>query len=225
MMRNLKIGVILAAVLATSAIGAASAQAGSLDVGAAPAWLTGTQENTASGKHKWIVTSVSGVTLTTVKCTTANYDITTSTLSVTHFTATPTFGGANECELGGLAATVSPGTCTFTFSGVGLAALSFDVSVVNCTSTLSIVQGSCTLSVPNTVETLKTVSFTSTTGLSPDHVTLHFELKKIPISGSAGCPANLVGSTNTADTSGTITTKAFSDINGVEGSQVSLTAT
>src|SRR5262249_35949325 len=123
------------------------------------------------------------------------------------------------------AATVSPGTCKYTLSGVGTAANVANASVTSCTSTLTIVQGTCTLTVTSTSTTLEKITFTSTTGLSPDHVTADLEVVKIPISGSAGCPANLQGSTNTGDLTGQYTVKAFSDVSGVEGAQVSLTST
>jgi hypothetical protein len=224
MMRNLKVGMVLAAVLAMSAIGASAAQAGSLDVGAAPATLEGIQGSTVSTKAHLTVTSSIGTPLSGSKCTTASIDATTSTSSVTELTITPSYGGAGTCELGGLAATWSPGSCKFTLSGVGTAASIANVSVTGCTAGLSIVQGSCTLTISNTSVTLAQIKFTSTGG-SPDHVTADLEITKIPITGSAGCPANLVGSTNTGDLSGEYTVKAYSDVGGVKGAQVSLTST
>jgi hypothetical protein len=230
MMRNLKICMTLAAVLAIGAIGAGTAQAGALDVGPTAAgvisaWTTGTQ--TAPKNHKFTVTSVSGVVLTSLVCSNTSYDITISGLSsnsavsVSEMTATPTAAG---CELGGLAASVATGSCKYTFSGEGTAALTFNMSIVGCTSTLTVTQGTCVLSIPSTSVTLEKVTFTSVAG-PPKHVLMTLALRKIPITGGTGCPANLQAAGNTADLSGTTTTKAFSDLNGEEGAQINLEAT
>jgi hypothetical protein len=225
MLRYFTTGLILAAILAMNAIGVSAAQAGSLDAGAVPAILTGTQGSTLSTKAKLVVTSVSGVTLSTVKCTTASLTATTFTTSVNEAVLTPSYGVGASCELGGFAATVSPGTCKYTLSGVETAASIANASITGCTSTLAIVQGSCTLSVASTSVALAQVKFTNTSELTPDHMTADLEFTKIPISGSAGCPANLVGSTNTADLSGSYTFKAFTYEGCVEGAQVNLTTT
>ncbi len=217
MIRTFKLGIAVVAVLVMSVIGAAAAQAGSLDVGASPAWLTGSQVV----KNKLTVTSAAGVDLATVKFGTANYDITTSTTSVTHMTSTPTIG---ECELGALEATCSPGTCRFTLSGVGTPALTFDFSITSCTSVFTITQGACVLTIPST-GVLEKVLFSSVAGAVPKHVLATLEVKKIPVEGDVGCPAALQAAGNTGDLSGTITTKAFSDVSGVEGAQVNLEAT
>ncbi len=225
-MRNLKIGMVLAAVLAMSVIGAAAAQAGSLDVGIAGAKLEGTQGTTAATKDKLTVTSATGTeTLTTVKCTTATIEGVTSTTSVTSLEVTPKYGAAGTCELGGLSATVSPGTCKYTLSGVGTAAKVANASVTGCTSTLSITQGTCTLSVTSTSptsETLEKVSFASVAG-AKSTVTATLEVKKIKVSGSTGCPANLQVAGNTGDLTGTQNVSAFENKAG--GAQVSLEAT
>jgi hypothetical protein len=221
MMRNLKVGMVLAAALAMTAIGAAAAQAGSLDVGSTPATLKGSQSSTV----KLTVTSAAGAFLSTAKCTTASLHGTTSTASVTEVTLTPSYGAASTCELGGLAATVSPGSCKYTVSSIGTPANIANVSIAGCTAGLTIVQGSCTLTINSTSITLQKITFTSTNGLSPDHVITELEVTKIPINGSAGCPANLVGSTNTGDLSGVYTVKAYVDNGGFEGAQTSLTST
>jgi hypothetical protein len=43
--------------------------------------------------------------------------------------------------------------------------------------------------------------------------------------GSAGCPANLVGTGENGELNGTTTIKAYKDVAGVEGEQVDLEAT
>ncbi len=222
MIRSIKLGAAIAVVLAIGAVGAAAAQAGALDVGAAPAWMTGTQ-GTGANQNKLTVTSSTGsLTLTTVKFGMSAFDITTTTPSVTHLTSTPTFG---ECLLGGLAASCNPGTCKFTLSGVGAPAFTFNVSITGCTSAFSITQGTCTLTIGSTSTTLEKIVFSSVAGSNPSHVLAVLEVRKIPVVGDPGCPPDLQQAGNTGDLSGTQTTKAFSDSGGVEGAQVSLVAT
>ncbi len=225
-MRNLKTGMVLAAMLAISAIGAAGAQAGSLDVGAAPAWLTGSQ-GAGTAKAKLAIKNSAEETLATVKCTNASITATTSTLSVTETTVTPSYGNvlSKECELSGLAATVRPGSCKYTLSGVGSAANVAGAQVTSCTSVLEIEQGTCILTVASSTSEYQKLTFTSTTGLSPDHVTADLEVKNIALTGDSGCPSNLVGTATHGELTGSYTVKAFSDVNGVEGAQVSLTST
>lgn len=223
-MSNLKLGMVIAAMLVMSAIGASAAQAGSLDVGAAPAILTGEQGSTAASKAKLTVTSASGETLTTAKCATATGGATTSTLSVTEETLTPSFGSPGTCELGGLSATISIGTCTLTLSGVGTPARTANGSIAGCTSPATITQGTCVLSATSTSTTLEKATATSVAG-PPKHIAVTLEVKKIPVTGGAGCPTNLQGAGLTGDLSGTLTIKAYSDVSGVEGVQTSLEAT
>lgn len=220
MMRNLKIGMVLGAVLAMSAIGAGTALAsGSLDVGASPAVITGIQGT----QNKLTVTSASGASLTSVVCETSSIDATSSTASVTELTVQPTYA---SCTLGGLAASIAPGTCRYTLdSSSSTEPTTASVSVTSCTSTLTITQGTCVLSVASTSTKLEQVTFASVAGSSPKHVSVTLSVKKIPITGGTGCPANLQAAGLTGDLSGTLTVKAYSDSAGGEGTQVSLEAT
>jgi hypothetical protein len=225
MNRTIKLGIAITAVLALSAIAAAAAQAGSLDLGAAPALLTGEQGTTASTKIKATVTSASGALLTTAKCSQVSGGGTTSTASVTEFTLTPSFGGVGGCELGGLSATIAFGSCTITLSGVGTAALTTNGSIVGCTSPATITQGTCVLSVTSTSTTVEKVTAASVAG-PPKHIVATLAIQKVPVTGGSGCPANLQAAGLTGDLNGTLTIKAFSDAGGgLEGSQVSLEAT
>jgi hypothetical protein len=227
MKRNLKVGAVLAAVLAMSVIGAVTAQAGQLKVGPASngstsAWLTGSQ---TAAKNKLTITSVSGVALTSVVCNVTNFDITvsglssTSAVSIEEVTTTPTISG---CEIGGLAATVNISSCKYTLSGVGTAALTANVSLTACTSAITFTEGTCVLSIPSTSATLEKITYASVAG-PPKSVLGTLALKKIPVTAGAGCPANLQAAGNTGDLSGAVSTKAFSDDGGgTEGTQINL---
>ncbi len=223
MTRNLRIGMILTAALAISAFGAAAAQADSqFDIGAAPAWLTASQ----NAQNKLTVTSASGVTLTTLKCGTWAYHATTSGSQEPEVTFTQPLGNPGECTLGGLEATVTPGTCKYTLTSTPTSQV-WNVDLVGCTSTLSITQGTCVLSVPSTSAALPKVTFVSVpaTASTKAHVTATLEVKGLSVTGGSGCPANLQVAGNTADLTGTQTIKAYFDTGGTEGAQVSLIAT
>ena len=100
MIRNLKVlGLSLVALVAVSVIGASAAQAGSLDVGANPAWLTAEQ---AAGlvQPKFTLTQ-SGLV---VKCTTAKLKVTTPAANVSEATVEPEYAG---CQFGRTAAAIA----------------------------------------------------------------------------------------------------------------------
>ncbi len=220
MTRTIRLGIAVTAVLAMSAIGAAAAEAGSLDIGGTPTLLTG-EQGIGTAKNKLTVTSSLGETLTTFKCMTASLEATTSFLSATELTVTPKYSG---CELGGILATVNSNSCKYTLSGVGVTPLAVNFSVTSCTSTLTITQGTCVLTIPSSSETLERVTFTNVSA-SPKNLTANLEVKKIKVFGGTGCPANLQALGNTGDLTGTQTLKSFVDSSGVEGTQVSLEAT
>lgn len=216
MIRNLKIGIVLAAVLAMSAIGASAQAASSLDVGAAPATLTASQ-----GVQNKLTITDAGVVVTTVRCSTADLEATTTTTNVTEATVTPNYGAAKMCELGGIAASVTVNGCKYTLKGTATA-LTWTADVV-CPAgkVIEIEQGTCVITVASQAN-LGTITFANV-AVPPKHVTATLNIKGISVTGGLGCPANLQG-VKTADLTGTQTVKAFKD-EVVEGAQVNLEAT
>jgi hypothetical protein len=220
MMRTLKVAMALMAVSAMSLVGVAAAQAttSGLDVGVAPAILTGEQVT----QNKLAVTSSTGTTLTTVKCSVAKLDATTTEKEVHEATLTPTY---STCEVGGLTATVNPNSCKYTLTDT-LTALTANADVTECgTGKIEITQGTCVLTIGNTSTALEDITFSNVAGSSPKHVLATLNVKKIPVTGDSGCTANLQAAGLTGDLTGTQTVKAYEDISGAEGPQVSLEAT
>ena len=214
MTRNLKaLGLSLVALVAVSAIAASAAQAtaGELDIGTSPAILTGQQ--TAHLKLRY---TQSGLTL---QCTQANLEGTTQSSSVSEAQVTPQYGG---CTYGGVASSIDVNGCKFTMTG-GVAANTAQVDIVGCTSSLTITQGSCSITVKEQGP-LSHIVFSNVPG-SPTHIAANFTIQGIHYEGDAGCGTNVIGTHVDGDLTGEMTIKAFSDNNGFEGGQVALETT
>jgi hypothetical protein len=217
MIRKFKaVGVIFAAILAVSAIGASAASATSgLTPGANPAVITGNQ--TTAQK---LVLGASG---TTIKCGTSNLSATTTGTIVTEATLTPTYAG---CTLAGLEATVVPNACKYTIKGTATA-LTATADVVGCAAgaPITITQGTCVITIGNQAG-LSKITFANSAGAVPDDVNVTLNVEKIAYTGGAGCPANVQGARTDGLLTGGYTARAYVDAGEPfkEGSQVSLTA-
>ncbi len=221
MTSKLNAAIILAAVLGMGAVGASIARAeSSLDVGASPAFLTGSQET----KNKLTITSASGETLTTVKCSTVSLVGTTSTISVTEFSLTPNYGEANTCELGGLAATTHSNGCVWQWKRTSFS-LTWSTNLV-CPKEkdIQITQGTCVITI-KPPQSKETIDVANKILLGIKIIEGILNIRKLLMEGGPGCPANLQAAGITGDWTGTQVIKAFSDLGGVEGSQVSLEGT
>jgi hypothetical protein len=219
MIRDFKLGMAVLAVVALAAFGAPAAQAASsLDVGAAPAILEGAQVTTNVFK----ITNSGGVTVTTVKCTGASLKGTSTTTNVTTQLFKPAYSG---CTMGGLMASVIVDEgCEYRLNSTATAQTwSADVA---CPSgeTIAVVQGSCVITIPSQIGRLVVTTADEGSGSTAD-VLANLNVSGIAVTGGSGCPANLIGSENKGDLTGTQTIKAFRDVSGKKGAQVSLTAT
>jgi hypothetical protein len=218
MIRNLKLGVAIMAVLALTAVGASAAQAASsLDVGAAPAILEGAQVTT----NKLSINNSKGESLSTVKCTTATLSGTSTSTNVTTQLVTPSYSG---CTLGGLSATVPVNGCQYRLNSTATAKTASADVVCPTGKTIEIIQGSCVLTVGSQTG-LSSVVFGNEGSGTTASVLATLNVGNIAITGGSGCPANLVGTSNKGVLTGTINVKAFKDEGGTKGTQVGLTAT
>jgi hypothetical protein len=223
MIRNLKVlGLAFAAVLSLGAVAVGSAQAASsLDVGASPAWITGTQ----SEQNKFTADGV------TAKCNAASFEATTQTANVTELTVTPKYGEAveagKECQLAGTNAKVKMNGCQYTFTNTATA-LTAEVDITNCNTGKTIEIEETTATCVFTVKAqgpLSHVVFENEV-TSPKTVVANATVTNIHfVEDGVNCPHNNMTGT-TAQYTGKVTLKAFGDVGGVEQStQVNLEAT
>jgi hypothetical protein len=221
MTRNLKaLGLSLVALVAVSAIAASAAQAGSLDVGANPAWLTA--EQAAGLAVPKLTLTASGLV---VKCQAARLEATTQAANVQEATAIPSYSDPG-CTFGGTSMTVDVNGCKYTITGAGEPALTAKLDIVGCESGkhLTVTQGTCELTIPEQ-NGLSHVVFSNVAGSKPTHAVISVTFQGITYEGDTGCGVNVQGLHHDADLNGETTLKAFQDINGIEGAQVSLEAT
>lgn len=214
MIRKLKmLGLSLVALVAMSAIGASAAQAaaGELDIGAAPATLTGQQ--TTALKFKM---TASGLT---TQCSTEKLHGTTAATSVSEATVTLETSG---CTLGGTAATLDKNGCKYTLTG-GVAANTAQVDYVGCATGkhYTITQGSCEITIKEQGP-LSHIVFSNPTG---QDVNANFTIQGIHYEGEGGCGTGVIGTHTDGDLTGEMTINAFHDNSGTEGSQVAVQTT
>src|SRR6478752_1593957 len=143
-------GMAFVGLIALSAVGASVAQAGSIDVGAQPAVITGQNEiGGIKTIHKLKIKSTNGAIQGNSECKNATLEgTTTGQTGVNEVTLTATYA---ECEFFGEPATVTMNGCKYTLTGSGQAANTALVDVVGCTTGKSIeiaVPGFCTLTIP-----------------------------------------------------------------------------
>lgn len=221
MIRNLKIGIALTAALAMSAIGAPGAQAASsLDIGAAPAFLTGP----LSG-NKLRITGPKEESVAVLTCTTANLDATTTFANLTEVTFAPNFGAANTCKLVTevvSVASVDVNGCNFTLTNTATTLVWKADVVCPAGKVMEVTQGACTVTIAPQ-SNLEKITMATVAG-TPTHVSATFAITNMSVTGGAGCPAATQG-VHTADLTGVQTIKAFRDEGGKEGVQVNLEAT
>ncbi len=203
------------ALLLPSIASVSAAQAEGLDVGSTHAFLTAVQG--AVKPIKLTLTSASGVALSTVKCPTNNYEGTVSSSNVTELTGSAIW---KNCELGGLEASSDLMDCelvwTWTFPAK---------THIKCgpgQGPVTIIQGSCVISIK--AQTIPVSVANKGSGATAD-IEATLAGTGVEWEGSSGCPSNLVGAHSTGDWSGLMTFKAFEDVSGVEGAEVSLQTT
>jgi hypothetical protein len=139
------------AIAAMSAITASGAQAGSFDVGAQPAVVSGHDE--VGQDHVFVLTRTGTGEKFSTSCSTSWVEATTQgTLNVTDVTATATFGG--QCLFGptGLAAVVKLNGCKYTLTGAGSGVNTATADVTGCTNangiTITVAGAACQLRIP-----------------------------------------------------------------------------
>ena len=141
------LGLAFAAVAAVSTMSSSAAHAGSFDIGAQPAILSGHDEENQN--HVFSLEETDGGSGSAV-CQTAWLEATTQGQSgVTDVTATATYGG--QCLFAGLAAQVRLNGCKYTFTGAGQPANEGVTDIVGCTNAttgITITVPSCQLRIP-----------------------------------------------------------------------------
>ena len=137
------LGLSLIAIVATSALAASAAQAGSFDIGASPAVLTGHSELGTGQVHVMTLTRTDG-TKFDANCTTASSEGTTTGQAIDELTLTPTYGSSEAaptgCTLFGQNAQVKVNGCKYTITGTGQAARTALLDIVGCTSLTPYIQ-------------------------------------------------------------------------------------
>jgi len=185
-------GAAIVAVVAANAFLASAAQAGSFDVGANPAVITGHSEPGAGQQHVLTLTRTDGTKFNAI-CPTASFEgISTGANPVSELTVTPTFGSAEApptgCTLFGQAAQVKVNGCKYTITGKYLEgegevspAKTAKVDIVGCTSVTPYIQiksALCELRIPAQNGLSHLVSANLVGG---KEVTLEVEVTKITI--------------------------------------------
>jgi hypothetical protein len=206
------LGLALIAFATTSALQVSAAHAGSLDVGASPAVITGHSETNQS--HTVTLTATNGQKVNAV-CNTASAEGTTQGQNLTEATITPTFGQSETaptgCTLGGQISQVRMNGCKFTLTGEGSPSSTALVDVVGCTSGMQIQNKSalCTLDIPEQNGLAHVVATNLAGG---KEVTFNSTIAGIKVTQTgAACPdGNNHVSTNASITGNTII-KAFKD--------------
>jgi hypothetical protein len=182
----------LASIAAMSAIVASAAQAGSFDVGAQPAVVSGHAEQ--SQNHVFTLTRTATGTPFTTICSTSWVEATTQgTQNVQEATATATYGG--QCLYGptGLAATVRLNGCKYTVTGAGSGANTATVDITGCTNangiTIQIAGAACQLRIPAQNGLSHVVGSEPNPTTTPHTVTLNVAVSGITVHQSGpGCP-------------------------------------
>ena len=250
MIRKFKaLGLALFAITALSAVSASAAQAGTFDIGANPAVITGHSDPKVGGGFQEHIFSLftTGGQILNGKCPTASFEGTSHQLiggvtppqqQVHELTLTPTYGPG--CQLFGLAAQVVMNGCKYTLTGAGQPANTFLFDVTGCTpgKTMEIKTAICTLDVLEHHQISHMTGFNVQTPGLPHEVTLEITAALTVRQTGAACPdGNNHLSTNLALTGNTVL-KAYID-NGThliakhghqynevtEGPQVPLTVT
>jgi hypothetical protein len=210
------IGKIRSLVLALTAVAvlgatmAAGAQAGSLDIGASPAVLTGHSVDGQS--HLFSLTNTNGGKFN-IKCTGSLEGTTQGQFQVPEVTLTATY---SQCQTGGgMATTVRLNGCKYTLTGAGQAAFTFLVDIVGCTAGKKIeiiTPGiACTLTVGEQFN-IPHVVFDNAGG-NPQDVQTTFTLNGIHVvQDGAGCPDGNNHTSFNLTLNGNTTTKAFVDV-------------
>jgi hypothetical protein len=145
------LGLAFAAVAAMSAFAASAAQAGSFDVGAQPAVVSGHDET--GQDHVLVLTKTGTGEHFIISCSTSWVEATTQgQANVNEVTATATYGG--QCLFGptGLAMQVRLNGCKYTLTGAGSGANTATVDITGCTNangiTITIAGAACQLRIP-----------------------------------------------------------------------------
>ncbi len=222
---KLKVGFVVIAVLATSAVAASAAQAEyNLTLGTPPithAVLTGEQIAHEKG-NKLEITSRG----TRVECKTVTYEGTVEEGSVADVNVTPKYEG---CTVNGsLKANVDVNGCTITLTGETNGAKEGIVHLL-CPEgkkiEITIPEISCTLAIHEQTPTSGGVTYTNKEG-TPDDVEATANLGGITyerIGTSLGCVAAAPKEGNDATLLSKATLRAYEDIEGKEGEQADLT--
>jgi hypothetical protein len=145
------LGLAFVAIAAMSAMAASAAQAGSFDVGAQPAVVSGHDE--MGQNHVLTLLKTGTGQAFTTECETSWVEATTQgTQNVNEVTATATYGGL--CPFGptGLASQVRLNGCKYTLTGAGSGANTATVDITGCTNangiTITIAGAACQLRIP-----------------------------------------------------------------------------
>ncbi len=193
---------LIVAITILSALAAPAAQASSLDAGAQPGVLIGSNE----GNVALSVTSTSGNPFNTT-CKSASLEATTQGQAIQELTVTPTY---SECTLAGLAAQILMNGCKYTLTGSGQAANTVTTDIVGCTAgkAIEIKSALCTFQIGEQAGVPHDV-FTNVGILIP-HVILHFTKSKVKVKQvGVACPDGPAHESTNASMTGTWTIKLF----------------
>ena len=243
------LGLAFVAITALSAMAASAAQAGTFDISANPAVITGHSDPKVGGgfqEHIFTLHTTKGETLN-FKCPTASYEGTTHQKTeegtpvqqeVHELTLTPTFGPG--CIALGMPAQIVMNGCKYTLTGAGQPANTFLFDVTGCTvgKVMEIRTPICTFDILEHHGISHMVGTNVQTEGVPHEVTLETTAALTVLQTGPGCPdGNNHHSTNLTLT-GNTTLKAYKDLGShpvtkhghqynqvTEGIQVDLTVT
>ncbi len=236
------------AITALSAVAASSAQAGTFDIGANPAVITGHSDPKVGGgfqEHTFSLHTTGGG-IAFAKCPTASFEGTSHQLiggtppfqEVHHLTLTPTYGPG--CTAFGMAAQIVMNGCKYTFTGAGQPQGTFLLDVTGCTAgkVMEIKTPICTLDVLEHHQIPHVVGKNVFTKGLPHEVTLEMTVRFTVRQTGFACPDGNNHLSTNLTLSGNTVLKAYQDLGPIlvtkhghqyfeslEGQQVPLTTT
>jgi hypothetical protein len=222
MNRSRKIaGAVVLALVAMSAFASmAFAAAPEFHVESAPATLKGTQVQKTGEEtqpHFFKVTNQLGATISVECGAETSFAGTLSTTTGTSAMLTPTYKG---CKLAGLAATVDPNSCTFTFNAVAGSSPPTSTVDLICTTAgeeFTITRGTCVIHVPPQTGLAHVVYTNTGTGTARD-VDKKVTLTGIKYKITSGCPNQTVSEEHTnGEYKETVTVKATTSGGAAQG--------
>jgi hypothetical protein len=250
MINKLKtLGLAFVAIAAMSAFVASVAHAGTFDIGANPAVITGHSDPKVGGgfqEHTFTLHTTQGA-LAFAKCPTASFEGTSHQLiggqtppfqEVHQLTLTPTYGPG--CTAFGMAAQILMNGCKYTFTGAGQPPNTYLMDLTGCTAgkSMEIKTPICTLDVLEHHGMAHITGQNVFTAGQPHEVTLEMTLRMLVRQTGIACPDGDNHVSTNLTLNGNTVLKAYHDLGSqlifkhnhqynqvIEGAPVNLTTT